>query len=612
MYNSIFACIFVKNQLNRFIDMIKFKNISRYRKRLFYNIFFLFIAFALVIGGFQYEREREYRVGQLENRLQIYVNLVNQYIEKYQLLNSANTDSLNTFVTILPEPELRVTIVDNKGNVLFDSSVKNYTQLENHIQRPEIQESLYNAFGKSIRKSTSTNQEYYYCAIHYNTYFVRAALPYNIQVISFLKVDTFFIYVLLLIFIVFGFVLLYLSDRFGKSITTLQEFTQNAVQGKTIDTQVIFPKNELGIIGNQIVEVYNGLQKTKRELSAEREKLFRHLQISHEGIAVFNKKKNQLLANNHFIQYLNSLSDETSVTPNKFFEIEELKPINDFIDDHIDKEKESIISEHSTNILTIHKGNKYYVIQAIVFQDRSFEISINDVTKLEKEKKLKQQMTSNIAHELKTPVSSILGYLETILNTKMDDEKRKFFLERSYIQSQRLSSLIQDISLLNKIEEASDLFEIETVNVKEIVNLVLSDLQIKIEEHNITVITDISDTLQILGNRSVFFSIWRNLLENSVNHAGDRVTVTMKNYLEDENYLYFTFSDNGTGIPEKHLTRIFERFYRIDKGRSRSMGGTGLGLAIVKNGVLFHKGDISAKNLKSGGIEFMFSVSKKM
>jgi len=592
--------------------MIKIKKFSRYRKHLFYNVFFLFVAFSLVIGGFQYKREREYRIGQLENRLQIYVNLVNQYIEKYHLLNSENNDSLRTFITVLPEPELRVTIIDNSGKVLFDSSVKDYAHLENHLHRPEIQESLQKDFGKSIRNSTSTNQDYYYCAIHFNNYFVRAALPYDIKVISDLKVDTFFIYLLILLFTVFGFALLYLSDRFGKSITTLQEFTQNAVQGKSLDTQVVFPNNELGIIGNQIVEVYNRLQKTKKELSAEREKLFRHLQISHEGIAVFNKKKNQLLANNHFIQYLNSLSDETSVTPNKFFEIEELKPINDFIDDHIEKEKERIISEHSTNILTIHKGGKYYVIQTIVFQDRSFEISINDVTKLEKEKKLKQQMTSNIAHELKTPVSSILGYLETILNTKMDDEKRKFFLERSYIQSQRLSSLIQDISLLNKIEEASELFEIEQFDVKEIINLVISDLQLKIEEKNITISLEIPDSLQLKGNRSVFFSIWRNLLENSVNYAGDGVTVKIANYLEDEKYLYFTFSDTGTGIPDKHLTRIFERFYRVDSGRSSSMGGTGLGLAIVKNGVLFHKGDISAKNLKSGGIEFMFSVSKEM
>src|SRR3989339_30855 len=587
--------------------MLNFKKVSRYRRKLFFNFFFLFVAFALVIGAFQYQRERVYRINQLENTLQTSIDLVNNYLVKHHAMDSNDFTFLSGFINVLPQSNLRITVIDPNGVVMFDSFVKNLAELENHLHRPEIQESLRLKSGKSIRHSTSTDQDYYYYAVNFNNYFVRAALPYDIRVENYLKVDTFFIYVLLFLFVAFGMLLVYLTDRFGKSIATLQEFAINAVQGKSIDTEVEFPDNELGVIGNQIVEVYNKLQKTKKELSAEREKLFRHLQISHEGIAVFTKKKKQLLANNHFIQYLNTLSDESSVTPNKFFEIEELKPINDFIDEHIEREKDNFISELSSNILTVQKSGKYYVIQAIIFKDRSFEISINDVTKLEKEKKLKQQMTSNIAHELKTPVSSILGYLETILNTNLEDEKRKFFLERSYVQSQRLSSLIQDISLLNKIEEASDLFEIEPVNVKEIVSLVVDDLRMKITEHNISVEIDIPDSLVITGNRSVFFSIWRNLLENSVNYAGDCITIKMKSYLEDEKYVYFTFSDSGSGIPDQHLSRIFERFYRVDSGRSRTMGGTGLGLAIVKNGVHFHKGEISAKNLKSGGLEFMFS-----
>ncbi|MCK9207756.1 MAG: ATP-binding protein [Salinivirgaceae bacterium] len=590
--------------------MLNFKKVSRYRRKLFFNFFFLFVAFALVIGAFQYQRERVYRINQLENTLQTSIDLVNNYLVKHHAMDSNDFTFLSGFINVLPQSNLRITVIDPNGVVMFDSFVENLTELENHLHRPEIQESLRLKSGKSIRHSTSTNQDYYYYAVNFNNYFIRAALPYDIRVENYLKVDTFFIYVLLFLFVAFGMLLVYLTDRFGKSIATLQEFAINAVQGKSIDTEVEFPDNELGVIGNQIVEVYNKLQKTKKELSAEREKLFRHLQISHEGIAVFTKKKKQLLANNHFIQYLNTLSDESSVTPNKFFEIEELKPINDFIDEHIEREKDNFISELSSNILTVQKSGKYYVIQAIIFKDRSFEISINDVTKLEKEKKLKQQMTSNIAHELKTPVSSILGYLETILNTNLEDEKRKFFLERSYVQSQRLSSLIQDISLLNKIEEASDLFEIEPVNVKEIVSLVVDDLRMKITEHNISVEIDIPDSLIITGNRSVFFSIWRNLLENSVNYAGDCITIKMKSYLEDEKYVYFTFSDSGSGIPDQHLSRIFERFYRVDSGRSRTMGGTGLGLAIVKNGVHFHKGEISAKNLKSGGLEFMFSICK--
>jgi two-component system OmpR family sensor kinase/two-component system phosphate regulon sensor histidine kinase PhoR len=592
--------------------MFKLNKVSRYRRRLFYNFFFLFVAFAIAIGVFQYQREKFYRINQLENTLITYAQLVNRYVDENNMHQANSFANLNKFMRTFPQTELRVTLIDDQGLVLFDSFVADYEALENHLHRPEVQQALHEAFGKSIRFSTSTQRDYYYCAIHFNGYFVRAALPYNIQVENYLKVDTFFIYVILFLFVVFAGLLIYLSDRFGKSISTLHNFVTLAADGKNVDFPVEFPDNELGIIGKQIVDVYSRLQKTKRELSAEREKLFRHLQISHEGIAVFTKKKKQLLANNHFIQYLNTLSDVSAVTPNKFFEIKELNPINDFINENLNNDKEHIVSELSSNILTVHKSGKYYVIQAIVFKDRSFEISINDVTKLEKEKKLKQQMTSNIAHELKTPVSSILGYLETMLNTEMTEKQRTFFMERAYIQSQRLSSLIQDISLLNKIEEAADLFEIETLNVKEIVSMVIDDLRLKIEEKNISVRMEFPDNLTISGNRSVFFSIWRNLVENSINYAGEGVTISMKNYLQDDKFLYFSFSDTGTGIPDKHLSRIFERFYRVDSGRSRSMGGTGLGLAIVKNGVLFHKGEISAKNLKKGGVEFVFTICKQM
>jgi len=401
-----------------------------------------------------------------------------------------------------------------------------------------------------------------------------------------------------------------MSDRFGKSLTTLQKFAKQAATGKSIDRIAEFPNNELGYIGKQIVEVYNRLQHSKKALSAEREKLFRHFQISHEGIAVFTKNKKQLLANNHFIQYLNTLSDEPAISPNQFFKLKDLKPINDFIDANINRPKAEL-DDMLSSILTVHKSGKYHVIQAIVFKDRSFEISINDVTKLEKAKKLKQQMTSNIAHELKTPVSSILGYLETILSSDMDKEKEKFFLERSYIQTQRLSSLIKDISLLNKIEEASDLFGKELMNVKEIVSLVIDDLRMKIDEREISISIDLSDKIVVKANKSIFYSIWRNLVENSVNYAGNGITISIRNYHEDEQFLYFSYSDNGEGVPEKHFMRIFERFYRVDSGRARKTGGTGLGLAIVKNGVIFHKGKISVKQPKNGGIEFIFSISKK-
>ncbi len=590
--------------------MARWGKVSRYRKRLFSNFIFLFIAFALTFAGFQYKREKSYRVGQLENTLQTYANIVNDYLQANPTDSAVPYHELSNLTSLFPKKELRITVIRNDGKVLFDSFVKQYELMENHLHRPEVQESLHKAYGKSIRHSATTQLDYYYCAINYGAYFVRAALPYDIQVENYLKVDSYFIYVLLLFFVVFGVMLIYLTDRFGKSVSTLQHFASQAVSGKNIDIKTEFPNNELGLVGKQIVEVYNSLQKTRKALSDEREKLFRHLQISHEGIAVFNRDKQLVLENSHFMQYLNIISDEPVVASDKVFEISELKPINDFINENIKKNRNQL-NELTSNIMTLHKNGKYYIIQAMVFKDRGFEISINDVSKIEKEKKVKQQMTSNIAHELKTPVSSILGYIETILESDMDKEKMRFFLERSLFQTQRLSALIQDISLLNKIEESSDLFGKEPVNIKDTVMLVMDDLHMKIDEKNISVAVEIPNKLEATVSKSIFYSIWRNLTENSLNYAGENIAIRIKMYHEDENYLYFSYADNGVGIPEQHLARIFERFYRVDSGRARANGGTGLGLAIVKNGVLFHKGEISVKLPPKGGIEFVFTIAKE-
>ncbi|MGL5619804.1 MAG: sensor histidine kinase, partial [Tannerellaceae bacterium] len=122
----------------------------------------------------------------------------------------------------------------------------------------------------------------------------------------------------------------------------------------------------------------------------------------------------------------------------------------------------------------------------------------------------------------------------------------------------------------------------------------------------------LQNNLIIHGNHSLLYSIFRNLFDNAIAYAGDNITIEVACFKEDESYYYFKFSDSGCGVQEEHLNRLFERFYRVDKGRSRKIGGTGLGLAIVKNGVNFHKGEISAKNRADGGLEFIFTLKKKI
>lgn len=160
------------------------------------------------------------------------------------------------------------------------------------------------------------------------------------------------------------------------------------------------------------------------------------------------------------------------------------------------------------------------------------------------------------------------------------------------------------------MDEAPEMVEKETVNLSKIVENILNEVALGLEEKHVTVINKIPANLAVTGNSSLLYSIFRNLTDNAIAYAGTDIKITISCFREDEKYYYFSFSDTGVGVPEEHLNRLFERFYRVDKGRSRKLGGTGLGLAIVKNAVLFHGGTIFAKNVPDGGLEFVFTLLK--
>jgi len=469
-----------------------------FKFRLFLYFFIVFSLFTTGIIIFEQKREKTYKTEMLESDQNIYVGLLHNYMTQNHIPLDC-IEQVENVLPLLPE-NLRVTIIKEDGIVIFDNKIDTLKGVANHLDRPEIQVARLKSYGANIRHSASIHKDFMYFAKHYDGYFIRVAIPYDITIKKFFETDNIFLYFILLLFLATMIAMIYLSGRFGKSISKLKDFASAAQAGNPDLENITFPEDELGEIGEKIVDVYKQVQNNKKKISLEREKM-------------------------------------------------------------------------------LH---------------------------------LKQEMTNNIAHELKTPVTSIRGYLETLIKqSEIDPEKRQFFLERAYSQIVRLSELIQDISFITRMEEASDLFDIENVQLQPLLKELKKDLSDKFDEHKIDFEIKVDDNVAIEGNRILLYSIFRNLTENTITYGGDNLEIQITNYMEDDNYYYFSYYDTGKGVEEKHLSRIFERFYRVNEGRTRDTGGSGLGLSIVKNAILFHKGNIVAKNRSEGGLEFLFTLKKK-
>ena len=589
--------------------MVKIDGEKRHRipfsQRLFWSVFFMFLGFTVCFLLFQYQREREFAQEKLNNVLS---NYNYQLFRKCQQSTDIN-QTVISFMDYIPQKDLRVTIIDPSGDVLFDNSGTD--EFNNHNDRSEVRKArLYNE-GFAIRSSESTGKRYFYSASNIGGYIYRSALPYDPYVRGILTVNKDFIYFMALMTLIFFFVLSRFTFSIGKTISKLRDFALNVEKDRMPAVDYVFPNDELGDISQNIVTLYHRQQKAKNELSMEREKLIKHFQYSKEGFAMFTSEGREILSNILFIQFINVISDTQIHQVEDVTDIAELEPIRTFLNKNIRNlnRKKKVLRES----VTIDKNGKIFLIECILFLDNSYEISINDISRQEEESRMKRQLTQNVSHELKTPVSSIQGYLETILsNPDLSPDKRQFFLERCYSQSTRLTGLLRDISVLNRLDEASEMFDLTEVNITKLIAEIQKECSQDMEEKHITSEIILPGDPTVFGNNSLLYSIFRNLYDNAIAYAGENIRITVNCYKEDPKYYYFSFSDNGVGIPEEHINRIFERFYRVDKGRSRKIGGTGLGLSIVKNGVNFHKGQISAKSSPGKGVTFFFTLKKKL
>ena len=225
--------------------------------------------------------------------------------------------------------------------------------------------------------------------------------------------------------------------------------------------------------------------------------------------------------------------------------------------------------------------------------------------------RIKRELTNNINHELKTPVASIQVCLETLLSgISLTEDKRTELLERCYAHNVRLRHLLEDVSLITRLEDGSSNIEREPVVINELLDEIKEEMACIPDEDRMQLIIDFKEKVTVNGNMSLLGSIFRNLTENAISYSeGKTIRIALAD--SSSKFCRIIFEDDGVGVDEKNLPRLFERFYRVDKGRSRSKGGTGLGLAIVKHAVLFQGGSITVSHRPQGGLRFEFTLEKQ-
>lgn len=459
----------------------------------------LFLVFVIGFVLYQYKKEKEYTFGLIDTRLQNYNYALHEALAGCLAIDLKG-DSLITAVDEYCErhkvENLRVTIIDVSGKVLYDNQVEDFASLPDHSGRPEITLASEKMKGHDIKRGSATLAgKYFYSASYFPSegYYIRTSLPYDKGSSLSPSSDKWYLWFAAAISLITVFLYYLYVRRLGRSVSALKEFADKAKAGEDITTSDFsFPDNDLGEISGNIVKLYT--------------------------------------------QIRNSEDDKT---------------------------------------------------------------------------RIKRQLTQNIAHEIKTPVSSLQGYLETMISDKdMDEKTKELFIERCYAQSCRLSNLLRDVSVLTSMDEAAQPFETSELNMHLLIEEIKEEVSSRLAEKKMRFLNLTGPSLKIKGNPALVYSIFRNLTENSIAYAGEGSSIVVQALNETEEYCRFSFSDNGAGVDPLHLPHLFERFYRIDKGRSRKNGGTGLGLAIVKNAVLLHGGDISAKLSSTGGIEFIFTLER--
>ena len=492
---------------------------------------------------------------------------------------------------------VRFTVINKEGEVIFDNEI---TKLDNHNNRQEIIDAFKNGSGSSVRysESLSTSMVYVATKIDDNTV-IRSSVPVNSIRVFTSGTLKYYIAIILLVFVLSLFLAVKLVKIIVYPINELQKVTSKIENGDLNKRAIIYNYDEIGFLAQTFNNIADQLEIRIIDSLDKKNKLEAILESMESGVIAIDNNENIILINSYSQKLFDLKEDNIG------------KKISDCIIDYdlinFIREIPEIGTKEIKLFHPIERELRVKKSPIINYLNNSIGIviTVQDITDIKRLENMRSEFVANVSHELKTPLTSIKGFSETLRYVD-DSETKNKFLDIIEKESERLTNLINDILILSNIENIHKM-ESEYFNPGDVIENVLD--MVKSQAYKKSIIIKYNDCFnsEILGSKDKFHQLAVNLIENAIKYSNENGIVKIDLTLEEQ-YFVFKVKDNGIGIPKNDIPRIFERFFRVDK--SRSTRGTGLGLAIVKHIVKLFNGEISVKSKVGRGSTFTVKIKK--
>lgn len=516
---------------------------------------------------------------------------------------------------IAKETKTRVTIISSTGDVKADSEIepKGLKELDNHLNRPEVQKAMQNGQGDSIRYSSTLRYPMLYVAFPFKAAsqeagFLRLAIPLsalektraNIQ--SALMVSLFgaIILSLLLSYV--------LSNVTSRSLRTMASIATQIGKGEFNRRIPVTTRDELGDLAMVMNDMTTRIKGQFESIYAEKNQLDTILRSMGEGLMVTDAKGTITMVNPAF---RNLFSIHEQVNGKQLIDITRHPALNNAFKTVITTESEKLEE------ITFQLNEERTILTHWVPLKENGELKgvvavFHDISALKRLEIIRKDFVANVSHELRTPVTVIKGYAETLLEGGLENNPQRVgrFIEIIHNHAERLANLIRDLLSLSELESGNLTLGFASINVESVVKRACALLDQKAHNKKITIDrSGINELPPVQGDPGRLEQVLVNLLDNAIKYTPENGSVTLS-VTDMEDMIKIAVIDTGPGIPPKDLPRIFERFYRVDTARSREVEGTGLGLAIVKHIVQLHGGSVSAESTPGKGATFSFTLKK--